>query len=674
MIRPQVVVLRALVLLGTVAAHADPYLTPAPPEVVFSQALQDKAAELGHDPVRIFEFVRNELEYQVYWGMMKGPEGTLVARGGNDVDLASVLVTLLRISGYPARFVHGRIQIPATDAIAMTGADSRTAAWRYWRLAEPLQWQTLPAGNPAGVAEDSATDSIFRFHVWVEAQLPLARYRGAGADSRGVAWIPLDPASKLREVRPGISLPIGTDPALTLDYLAPDGVFRSPDERDIAEVLEDKIQAYLATNHQGSSLADVAVLGRIVPQTPGILPTALPYEQDTSFPSYRSANLNGLGVSSDLFHYAAGLVICPSSLGMDTCRDDGIAEIRDLQAGIPPTPNPAILGIWWAPAAEADGQRVTLTFPPVDPAQVPATGYVSCPNIQTQPTVRVNGIVATTTSSTITACLDLKVVVVALPALDAVNGLTVYSPHSISAVGTNVLHLDLHNAGPERTRSLGIALANAEASIRVRDDPNGTPYVDTIPNDVKDPTEVFLAQDFDAQEQKERRQGPDGGLSRPGLRRPGTADRKRPAHGEQPLQRAARARSHPPGSLSPSPAHAPSGGRPHQVEPADRLPLRCAGRHAGRWSHDRHRRQPDPQSAEKRIGGQPPCGRLHRERGTYGLRVGAPHLGRGCRRRGGLDRARHAAPCRYWGRAGLRHESGRGLGSAQLLQLRLHRS
>ena len=128
---------------GRVLAVDPAYLDPDSNgiDVVFSPAVMEKADELGRDPVRIYEFVRNELDYQVYYGLMKGPDGTLRSGGGNGYDLAALLVSMLRYSGIPARFVRGFIQVSAAQGRQWTGAVANGPS-SYWReFGEPDPWR-----------------------------------------------------------------------------------------------------------------------------------------------------------------------------------------------------------------------------------------------------------------------------------------------------------------------------------------------------------------------------------------------------------------------------------------------------------------------------------------------------------------------------------------------------
>lgn len=62
--------------------------------------IQALARGLQYDPLNIFHFVKNRVAYECYYGSKKGAHLTLMEMGGNDYDQSSLLVALLRASGY----------------------------------------------------------------------------------------------------------------------------------------------------------------------------------------------------------------------------------------------------------------------------------------------------------------------------------------------------------------------------------------------------------------------------------------------------------------------------------------------------------------------------------------------------------------------------------------------
>lgn len=71
-----------------------------------AQALGAGQAIPGEDAtakaLRIFNWVRNNLGYECYHGLRKGPALTLLEGAGNDLDQCALLVDLLKSAGYPA--------------------------------------------------------------------------------------------------------------------------------------------------------------------------------------------------------------------------------------------------------------------------------------------------------------------------------------------------------------------------------------------------------------------------------------------------------------------------------------------------------------------------------------------------------------------------------------------
>ena len=122
--------------------------------------IQALASELGRDPVKIYEYVRNKISFEPYYGSRKGALLTLWERSGNDIDIASLLIALLRASGYYTRYMQGIVAVDGPSAQNWVGnaPDLATAA------------SILATGGvPVGLTVDGY---LVKEHVWAEIYDP----------------------------------------------------------------------------------------------------------------------------------------------------------------------------------------------------------------------------------------------------------------------------------------------------------------------------------------------------------------------------------------------------------------------------------------------------------------------------------------------------------------------
>ncbi|WP_456394418.1 PKD domain-containing protein [Thermococcus sp.] len=141
-------------------------------ELKYSYNLDDFIALLKSDPVEIFWYIRNNFDYEPYYGSLKGPLGTFLQRGGNDLDLASLLIEIYRQLGIPARYVRGNIILSGEQLQRWFGTDD---------VERVLRTGMIPYEKTSG--------GYIIEHFWVEAYL----------DGK---WVPLDPSFKEYEYKP----------------------------------------------------------------------------------------------------------------------------------------------------------------------------------------------------------------------------------------------------------------------------------------------------------------------------------------------------------------------------------------------------------------------------------------------------------------------------------------
>ncbi len=155
--------------------------------IAFSDPLRLKAKELGFDSIRIFNFVRNQIRTEWYAGAVKGAELTLLSGSGNDVDQASLLIALLRLSGVPSHYVHGVVELPVEHLRNAFGVATDAEALRALALSGVAHEPIVRGGKVAAVAAE---------RTWVALRLPYSNYRGTVVDPSGRIWLPVDPAFK----------------------------------------------------------------------------------------------------------------------------------------------------------------------------------------------------------------------------------------------------------------------------------------------------------------------------------------------------------------------------------------------------------------------------------------------------------------------------------------------
>nr|MBF0223393.1 hypothetical protein [Desulfobulbaceae bacterium] len=240
--------------------------------------LQEKATKLG-TPAKIYEYLRNNAEYSPYHGSRSNSLNSFLSLRGNDVDLTSALIALLRSQGIKARYAYGNIKISKVQLANWLGVIDTTLAASLLR--------------DQGIQNVDDTDSTYVTfeHVWAEALVSYSNYRGGkstqeascATEGGSCRWVPLDASFKQKKYNETYRMLLRD---LPFDYDAyynaqnPGSPAYKPGlkNKNPLEVFDEEALEYLRVNHPGLTLEDVIDEGEIIADESGLLPASLPYE------------------------------------------------------------------------------------------------------------------------------------------------------------------------------------------------------------------------------------------------------------------------------------------------------------------------------------------------------------------------------------------------------------
>lgn len=233
--------------------------------------------------LEVYQYIKNNYMMEFYFGSRKGAVGASAEKAGNDYDIASLLIGVLRDRNIPARYAKGEIEITAEQAMDWTATDDINVAIR----------SIAALGIPTtGMISDGETVAVRLEHTWVEAYVPYTDYRGTGNRSGERLWIPLDASFKKTVYNEGVKV---ND---IHEYLNnPENNITSSSELygvnigGLANEVNDDNSAlfkYMLENGYGECTQNEAFGGvSIVTEDLGYLPLSLPYRNASKVESFR---------------------------------------------------------------------------------------------------------------------------------------------------------------------------------------------------------------------------------------------------------------------------------------------------------------------------------------------------------------------------------------------------
>jgi RHS repeat-associated protein len=261
-------------------AAPGPEFLAATDDAQITTKIREQAAALGNNPVAIFNWVRNNIDYLPTYGSIQGSELTRINRRGNAYDTASLLIAMLRAAGIPARYQYGTVDMPVAKAQNWLGGNIAPN-----QVVELMQKGGIPAKS---VAVAGGAISTIRFeHIWVEAYVDFAPSRG-GVNRTPSSWVPMDASFKKYEVHAPINIsqgvPFNAQAVIAqADARTTKGQFGSVTGFDLT-ILNDAYNAYFpqAVDYvnqvkPNATWMDVRGYAAIVPSGMPILAGGLPF-------------------------------------------------------------------------------------------------------------------------------------------------------------------------------------------------------------------------------------------------------------------------------------------------------------------------------------------------------------------------------------------------------------
>jgi RHS repeat-associated protein len=140
-------------------------------ETTITPEIRALAETLGNDPLKILDYVRDNIEYVPRIGVYLDAQGCLLAGRGSDWDQAVLMTSLLRASGYTTRYIKALVSYDNAELSRQFDVNN-FAAWNHMRWSRSLMAYSLSDTNRCGFPR-----------VWVECWV-------------GGAWRAFDPAFK----------------------------------------------------------------------------------------------------------------------------------------------------------------------------------------------------------------------------------------------------------------------------------------------------------------------------------------------------------------------------------------------------------------------------------------------------------------------------------------------
>jgi hypothetical protein len=429
-------------------------------EVQFTPEIQAKAQELGNNPVKIYNWVRNNIEFVPTYGSIQGANMCLQTKLCNDFDTASLLIALLRASNIPAKYLYGTVEIPIEKVKNWVGGFTDTMS-----ALNLLASAGIPT---AGQLVGGEVKYVRIEHVWVEAWIDYIPSRGARHKTgQGDTLIRLDASFKQYNYTQGIDIKsaVPFDAQSFIDQIKAtatindtEGYVTNVNSLLIQQTMQDyqtQVQNYIFQNYPNATIGDVLGKKEIIKKEYPYLLGTLPYRtivkgaNYTSIPDSQRHKLT-FNVTKDIYD---------SELGTPINIIKSLPELAGKK-----------ITLSYSPATNADEAVINSYLPqphpdgtPIQPNELPTSlpAYL----INLKPELRIDGVVVATGSSVGMGTNETFTMTFSGPGLNASDVIT----NEVKAGNYLGIALDLGRISQEQVQALKTKLETTRAKLEAQD-------------------------------------------------------------------------------------------------------------------------------------------------------------------------------------------------------------
>lgn len=225
-------------------------------ETVLTDEIKDLADSLS-TPLAIYNYIKNNINFESYYGSRKGAIGTFEQKGGNDIDTASLLIAMLRYKGYQCMYVTGEVNLTPQQAMLLTSTQTVEAAGDVLvNTFRPGLFILSDTDEVENVRIEQTWAEVYIDDVWVPLDASFKEYEKVG-DVREYFDIPENFLDSVHETTDGKITGYSAEKAMELCNQITKPMYDQNREDELVPIITRKIKQ----------------------ETAQALPTSLPYEK-----------------------------------------------------------------------------------------------------------------------------------------------------------------------------------------------------------------------------------------------------------------------------------------------------------------------------------------------------------------------------------------------------------